>query len=730
MMTTQMSADDIQTTYAEGLALQNDGKSEAALKVYRKIIGANPRVAEAHFQIGRILTEEYRVDAALPHLKEAVRLRPAEKAVWLAWADAVALGGTKANEQELLRVLGTAPVAPDLRIRLQDRFGAHRASSLPVTGGLNPGDIKRMLALLEQHPAQAEMQAQTLLKRHPKSALALNILGTAQSLQRKNALAVASLRKALEIDPGYAEGHNNLARILVDMKQDEEAAKHFRRAVMLAPDMTAALVNLATYLNNNNRSMTAVGLLERAIETGADALPLYLALGNAETKLKNYAKAEAAFKKAMQVQGRSKADSKDRRRNDAAGLLAQAQARLGKDDEALASFTRALEADPNSAVATSGLAALLQTLGRFDEAHELFQRALAIDPQNGENYRLYVASYKVKPDDPILQKMLEIYEDPDLSPPNRQSLGFAISKALEDTRSHDRIFRYLNEANALTRQENPYDIEVRYREVGLCMKAMLGYDWSGPRLAGTTDFAPIFVTGMPRSGTTLVEQIISSHSQVTGAGELGDGQRDAGRLLFRKEHGASLAEIPPKIIADLGHSYEAAVRSRFPDAVRITDKSIQTYMYIGLMKLALPNARFIVVRRDPRDNLLSIYKNKFPDDTHHYAYDQRDLARYYKTFVDMIDFWRELVPDWFYEIQYEKLVADPEPETRKLIEACGLDWEDACLAPQKNERKVETLSVFQARQPISTGSLKGWKRHETDLAPMLDELRKLGFASE
>lgn len=729
-MTAQMSAEEIQSTYAEGLALQNDGKLEAALSVYGRIITANPKIAEAHYQIGRILTDDYRVDAALPHLKEAVRLRRTESAVWLAWADAVALGGVKAEEQELLRVLATAPVAPDLRIRLQDRFGAHRASSKVVTGGLKPSDILQLLSLLETQPTVAESRAQALLKLHPESAIAFNILAASQARQNKLALAVANFKKALSIDPGYAEGHNNLGRTLIDMKQEEAAAGHFRRAVMLAPNMTAALVNLATHLNISNRANIAIRLLERAIEAGTDILPLYLALGNAHTRLKNYAKAEDAFKKALTVKPRNQAEKKDQRRNEALGLLAQAQARMGKDHIALDNFAKALAADPKSAVATSGLAALLQTLGKFDEADAMFRRALTIDPLNGENYRLFVASHKVTADDPILKQMLEVYENASLAPPSRQSLGFAIAKALEDTKSYDKVFRYLNDANGLARQENPYNIETRYHEVAVVMKAALDYDWAAPPLAGTTDFSPIFVTGMPRSGTTLVEQIISSHSLVTGAGELGEGPRNVSRLLSGKGNSPTLSSIPSEVIANLGHIYEASVRDRFPGAERITDKSIQTYMYIGLMKLALPQARFIVVRRDPRDTLLSIYKNKFPDDTHHYAYDQRDLARYYKTFVDMIAFWRELVPDWFYEVEYEKLVADPGSETPKLIEACGLDWDPACLEPHKNDRKVETLSVFQARQPISKGSLAGWKRFEKDLAPMLDELKVLGLVSE
>ncbi len=152
-------------------------------------------------------------------------------------------------------------------------------------------------------------------------------------------------------------------------------------------------------------------------------------------------------------------------------------------------------------------------------------------------------------------------------------------------------------------------------------------------------------------------------------------------------------------------------------------------MYLGLVKLAMPNARFVIVRRDPRDNLLSIYKNKFPDDTHLYAYDQRDLAKFYGTFVDMIEFWRERVPDWFYEVQYEALVANPEEETRKLIAACGLEWEDACLSFHENKRKVETLSVYQVRQPITKASVELWQRYERDLKPMLDQLREDGHVA-
>ena len=143
--------------------------------------------------------------------------------------------------------------------------------------------------------------------------------------------------------------------------------------------------------------------------------------------------------------------------------------------------------------------------------------------------------------------------------------------------------------------------------------------------------------------------------------------------------------------------------------------------------LALPNSRIIVVRRDPRDTLLSIYKNRFPEGTHLYAYDLRDLANYYATFVEMVEFWRSETPDWFTEVEYETLVANPEAESRRLIAAAGLDWEDACLNFHENKRKVDTLSVYQVRQPISGGSVKAWQRYEKELAPMIEVLAERGL---
>jgi hypothetical protein len=240
---------------------------------------------------------------------------------------------------------------------------------------------------------------------------------------------------------------------------------------------------------------------------------------------------------------------------------------------------------------------------------------------------------------------------------------------------------------------------------------------------------PIFVTGLPRSGTTLVEQILASHSAVTGGGELRFLLEEAYRLMGDPGRGFTrLAELSEGALAGFGRAYLDLLARAVPGAGVITDKSIQTHLVIGLVAKVLPWARILVVRRDPRDLGLSIYRNVFAPGTHLYAYDQADIAAYIATFEKMMAFWRAALPGRFEEIRYEDLVAEPEARTRALVAAAGLDWEEACLSFHESARQVATLSIQQVRQPIHGGAAGGWRRHAADLAPMIAALEREGVA--
>lgn len=719
-----MTAQQTDKHLAEAMALLSSRQFDAALRKFRDILKLDPKNATAHFQIARVLIAADKAKSAISHARSAAELQPKTPGHWLVWAETVALSGDEEDEAAFVAALKKAPIDPSARIPLQDRFGAQRTKSRPKAAGLSAKEMATLVNLMSAARfAEAEASAARLAQAHPTSGFALNILASAQAAQQKYNAAKANYVRAIQVDPGYAEASDNYGRMLLETNQNLDALGVLKRAVTLCPGMQSALLNLAEALIRIKELAPAVQILRRA-ERQNPASPVVKArLASALMKFKDFDAAEKVFSEALELA------PEDMQTEILAGL-ALAQHHVEKDAEALANFEKVLARDPNSPTALSGKAQLVQTLGQFDEALALFKRALDIDPMNGGMYRSLITSYKVKPGDETYERMKEVYHGAVLADDSRMEMAFAMAKAAEDLKEYDKVFDYLKVANDLARKALPYTIRTREREIAELKNALGDFDYLGAKIPGTTDFAPIFVTGMPRSGTTLIEQIISSHSTVTGAGELGAASIMSNKTLFSNGKDKTLADVPAEAIAALGREYQDYVAGRCPGAERITDKAIQTYQHLGLLKLAMPQARFVIVRRDPRDNLLSIYKNKFPEGTHGYAYDLEDLAHFYKSFVDMIDFWRARVPDWFYEVQYEDLIANPEEETRKLIAACGLEWEDACLNFHENKRKIQTLSVFQARQPISSGSVQAWRRYEKELEPMLAILREYKLVTD
>lgn len=711
----QAKPNPLHALFAQAQKLQSDRRFDDALDCYDRILKSDPDIAEVHFHTGRLCVVTDRFPRALEHLARAAALKPAEPAIWLAWTEAVALAADPQAETALLGAVKSAPVPPELRISVQDRFARHRGRPPVRMSAPARSAVDRIGKLLQvRKPAEAQRLAAAEAARNPNEPALANALGRAQREMGTKDAAVTSFQRAVALERGYADAHNNLGLTLRDMGRFADAARAFRAAVIAAPNWPVALINLADMLNRLGAQARALPYAQKAAALEPKSAPAALLLGEIEFRSGHYAQAADAFARAVAA--------------DPTGIqphlsLAQAYTRLGRDAEAMAEYDRLLDRAPKNATALAGKAGLLQSLGRFDEAEALFRRSFRADPTNGEHYRLFIASHRTQADDPLLDEMIAQFEAKDLPDTDRMNLGFAIAKALEDTKQYDRVFDYLKVANELMRKAWPYDITQRLDEVRALQKAYSGFDFTKARIEGASDYAPIFVTGMPRSGTTLVEQIIAAHSMVEGAGEAGVAAGAAMRVISAAGgEFAPVASLSTQAIAAIGHEYAQKLGARFPDAARITDKSILTYMHIGLLKLALPKARFIIVRRDPRDTLLSIYKNKFVEGTHLYAYDLKDLAIYYRSFVDMVEFWRARVPDWIHEVDYESLVASPEAESRKLIAAAGLDWEDRCLDFHKSDRKVDTLSVYQARQPISAGSVRSWQRYEKDLEVLMEAL--------
>lgn len=710
-----ISAKQIADLYQKALKLQNSGKLNEALACYRTIFTANPRIAEVHFQVARIFSAAGKHDQAVPHLKEANKLKPAEVAIWQLLAENLQALADKKQISAFLKNLAGSKLGLGQKARIGGVFNAASPSKGSKMAGVSENEIAAIIFLMNSGKfEQAEVQAVAHLKSHKNSATLLHILATAQARQNKTEAALANFRRATQIDPKSAIIHNDLGRFLLDLGRPVEAIEELRRALINDENMTAAMLNLARTRTLLGQNDDAINLARKACKTDpalAEAHSLYASLLITAAR---EAEAIDAYQKAIDL-GEASAQNY--------AMMALAQGALNQNEEALRNFAKAIEIAPDYAFSYFRRATLLQNLGDFEAADADFHKALTLDPDNGEIYRTYGATHKFSADDPLIAQMASRYKDAELSDVNRMNLGFAISKAMEDCKEYNKVFPYLNTANALMCKAYPYDVNSRKIEIEKIRQAFSGVDFIATQNEETSDFAPIFITGMPRSGTTLVEQILASHSTVTGAGEVGEFSRQAYKMTATPD-GAfnAVSNMSSKAMADLGSGYADFMRNLFPDGVRISDKSIQTYAIMGFVKLALPRAHVVVVRRDPRDNLLSIYKNVFPEGSHRYAYNLRDLGTYYKLFVEMIDFWRSTLPGYFHEIHYDALIANPKDETRKLLAACDLEWEDNCLNFHQNKRRVDTLSVYQVRQPIYQSSLKAWERYEDDLAELFTAL--------
>jgi tetratricopeptide (TPR) repeat protein len=584
-------------------------------------------------------------------------------------------------------------------------------------GPRDPGrkQAASVMALLRKgKPGEALSAARAAAAAHPGSGSAHAVLGIVLATAGQTGPAEAAFRRALMLDPGDADSAANLAEAMLQQRRSPEVAEMLAPIVATAPGHARARSFYGRALSDLGRLEAAEVELERAQKLAPkDALTRFF-LGEVRVRQNRPEAALAPLEAAIAGGLRSPRVLTE---------YGKALTSLGENQAAMAALNEALERDPRFAEAAAARAMLLLYTGDFTAAERDFQTAIAGQPENGAFYRMAVVARKIASGDPMIGQMEQLWEKPDLDAESRSELGFALAKVMDDTGQTDRVFTYLRPANDIMRARFAYDIRADAAQMrGLCNAFR-----NAPRIPPDGDRGPgpqpVFVTGPPRSGTTLVEQILASHSEVTGAGEL---------KLFTEALNPHIPAIiaaegaPATVYAETGRAYMQAVAARYPGARRLVDKSIGTFQVIGYVPLALPDARTVLVRRDPRDVGLSIYRNRFGDRAHLYSNDLRDIGFYLRLFEEVAGFWREAAPDAFIEVEYETLIAEPEAETRRLVAGCGLEWEQACLDFHQTTRRVDTLSVFQVRQPIYRSSLQGWQKYETELEPMLEALETPG----
>ncbi|SMX40383.1 tetratricopeptide repeat-containing sulfotransferase family protein [Maliponia aquimaris] len=396
-----------------------------------------------------------------------------------------------------------------------------------------------------------------------------------------------------------------------------------------------------------------------------------------------------------------------------------AHTRLGNADKVLKLYDRLIALEPNPTKPLGEKAVYLQNIGDFAAAEKIILQLLRKFPREGEIYRVLSGGKKMARGEALFDRMKTLWKDEGLTDASRMHLGFALAKACEEVGETDKVFAYLDRANQLQRKLAPFDPEERTAEWTDFLKAQETDDYTP--VGETRRPGAVFVTGMPRSGTTLVEQIIASHSMAQAGGELGHALKQAVQQFGPAHKMTPLKGLSEVRLGRWAEAYARLVRrDTGADSGVVTDKSIQSHMIFGLIARGMPGARIVVVHRDPRDTALSIYKNHFKLGTHRYANDFADIANAIKMFRASVDHWKTRLPDRIHEVSYDDLVSDPDPQARALVAAAGLEWEDACLDFHNAKTNVKTLSLMQVRQPIHTGRREAWRKYETELAPFIE----------
>lgn len=583
---------------------------------------------------------------------------------------------------------------------------------------------------------------QELTKQFPKSFIAWNLIGATNKALGNKELALEAFQKATQINTNYHIGFNNYGIMLQEQGSSDKASEAFKKAISLKPDYAEAHNNLGKVLMEQDKLQAAIAAFLKALEQKPDYAEAHLNCGNALRKNKNYEAAIFAFVKALKnkpeyaeahngisstlmemrkyeeaVAAARKALSIAPNYIDAHFNFGQALHSNGEMEKALEAFEKLLSLRPENARAYHLMAHVLTDLDRMEESRAATVKAISIRPNFGAAHRQLTNLTTYKTYDTHVKSVENLIKAPDTSDNEKCHLYYAYAKMNEDLGNLKTAFESYVKAGVMRRKELPYTLEedenlfskvkltaVKLKEISLSEKI------------GTAKHTPIFILGMPRSGTTLTEQIISQHPKVQGAGELELLNR-FGRPTMRGD-----AKIDPETLLGIRNSYLDVLAKHAKNKPFVTDKMPHNFLGIGLILSIFPETKIIHLKRDAAAVCWSNFKNFFGSKGLAYSYDLEDTVRYFKLYKDLMDFWSDLHGDKIYHLDYDRLTAEQETETRKLIEHLQLSWDDKCLTPHENKRSIKTASRAQVRKEVYKGSSQAWLKYEPYLNNAFDEI--------
>ena len=614
------------------------------------------------------------------------------------------------------------PIEPDTLIRAAAR--AHREGRLDEAARLardvlaaRPSDLEAMLLLgvlaaKQRQPGIAVQLLTQVTEFDPTSYNAFYWLSTA--LRRSGDLpkALAMAERAVALNSQEPQALHLLGMCRMEIQDWEGAAACFQSAAKLAPNVPAIQLNLGMVFEELGRNAEAALAYRRVLALNPSQIEALNRLGQALAHDLDFQGAKECADAILKVTPDS-----------ASGhwLLAIAMVGLNKPSEAAAHVERALALSTGKPALLTLSGTILESLGRLDEARQQLKRSIEIEPLQGYPYYALVRTHRVtEADSALVEQMERVACDPGLSRRHRGDLEYALGKVCADRGEFGEAMGHYDLANQIIRERRfgstPFDAKSYAEGVDFAVRNIDAGFLDRYQSAGSQDPLPVFVVGMIRSGTTLVEQILSSHLEVGAGGEL---------RFWPDNRGAALD--PPGNVLNLDRlktlqkDYLSLLREFGPDSSRVVDKMPGNYANLGLIHVAFPNARIIHMRRNPIDTCLSIWMT--PNSALiESANDKEAIVFAYKKYLRIMEHWRSILPsDRLMEIDYEELVADTGRLSRAMVDFCGLEWDDKCLRPEENTRAVATPSNWQVRQPIYKTAVARWRSYE----PWLGEFGEL-----
>jgi tetratricopeptide (TPR) repeat protein len=696
--------DDPAVLHLFGVMHQQCGHSARAVELINRAIVLCPEVAAFHANLAEAQRTLGQQEQAAESCRAALRLRPdypeALNNLGLALHD---LGR---HDQAIAQFEAALALEPEFAVVQNNRGSALRAL------GKTSEAVEAYRAALTLDP--------TLGRAHAG-------LGQLLADQGQMVEGLAHCREAVRHQPDLAAGHNNLGNVLRALERWAEAEGAYREAIRLQPDLAVAHANLGLALQQQGQAGAALPHFRRAAELAPDDAAAYQQLADAQELAEDWAAAIPSCQRRVELKPEDA---------DAHNALGWAYQSDGRPAEAEVAYRRALELQPSHLDARLNLGSLHEELGALAEADACYREAEARQPRSPLPLaRRAVLTRGNLPEGDRDRLRFELYRPH--GPLPRLDLLFALAQVADARGEHAEAAACLEPANALARElrrgrGQTYDADEHSRYVDRLIAAFTPALFA--RLAGAGDGSPrpVFVFGLPRSGTTLVEQVLASHSQVFGAGELPLGRRamDALPALVDRpaDMTACLEALDGAVLAKLARGYQEGVEALLARTttlpgppVRVVDKMPDNYLYVGLLELLFPQATLIHVRRDVRDVAVSCWMTHFR--SIRWADDPEDLARRIRDYQRLTAHWQAVLPRPVHEVSYERLVEDFTPEARRLVEVCGLAWEPACLNFHETPRAVRTASVTQVRQPLYRKALERWKAYEPYLGPLFERLQ-------